>query len=157
MTFNGWLLTIKDILLWKETFIGRQTLKEDELWWKTILNRRGSLMEDNLQWKPLMEYDLQRTTVFGGRLTLMTGYLLYNNNCNKNLSLSNQMKGRKLIYYTRVLHWRANSCSQTYCQAQPKPASQSPAWGWDSLIIKLILGHPPHTITFWGPTDLEQT
>ena len=32
------------------------------------------------------------------------------------------------------------------CQAQPKPASQSPPkLGWDSLIISVILNHPPPT------------
>ena len=31
---------------------------------------------------------------------------------------------------------------QRNCQAQPKPASQSPAWGGDSFIVKLILAPP---------------
>ena len=35
--------------------------------------------------------------------------------------------------------------SRSFCQAQPKPASQSPAWGWDSLIIIGIRNHPPAT------------
>ena len=30
-----------------------------------------------------------------------------------------------------------------YCQAQPKPASQYPAGGWDSLNLKTELIHPP--------------
>ena len=33
----------------------------------------------------------------------------------------------------------------TFCQAQVKPASQSPAWGWDTL-ISLIRNHPPTPI-----------
>ena len=35
-----------------------------------------------------------------------------------------------------------------FCQAQPKPASQSPAWGWHSLIISVIVYHPPRLIFF---------
>ena len=34
------------------------------------------------------------------------------------------------------------------CQAQPKPFSRSQAGGWDSLIISVIVDHPPRIVVF---------
>ena len=58
------------------------------------------------------------------------------------LGSCNEIRARtKLQNKTLWKHfWNA---LETFCQAQSKPASQSPGGGWDSLNLTIELNHPP--------------
>ena len=63
-----------------------------------------------------------------------------------------RVKFGKMVYILSLDSSTYQILAPHYCQAQPKPASQSPAGGRDSLIITSVGNHPTTPYTLRHPT-----
>ena len=84
---------MEDILCWKTSFVGRQSLKEEDLWWKIFFEL----------WWPLTKEDFWCRTTFDGRWHLMEDKLWWKTTFNRR-----QLLMEDVIWWKTIFGWYMN-------------------------------------------------